>query len=128
MTTSSENLEQLAIDVILGRRHGVRASMLRGVLRAISLLYEQIVQARLYLYRRRVFRQRTLGCLVISIGNLNVGGTGKTPIVEKFARALQAGGRRIAMLSRGYKSVPLKPNRRSLLRRNSDPPPHVLEC
>ncbi len=52
-------------------------------------------------------RERTLGCLVISIGNLTVGGTGKTPVVEKFARALQAGGRRVAILSRGYKSKKL---------------------
>ena len=56
------------------------------------------------------------GCLVISIGNLTVGGTGKTPIVEKFARALRAGGRRVAILSRGYKSVPRKRDWRSWFR------------
>src|ERR1043166_622081 len=118
-----ENLEQFAIDVILERRHGVRAGILRGFLFALSRLYERLVQLRLYLYRKRVWRERALGCLVISIGNLTVGGTGKTPIVEKFARALQAGGRRVAILSRGYKSVPRK---RSLvdrfLKRNIDPP------
>src|SRR5207249_810761 len=70
----------------------------------------------------RLFRERALGCLVISIGNLTVGGTGKTPIVEKFARALQAGGRRIAILSRGYKSVPRKRNWFSWLRGDFDPP------
>jgi tetraacyldisaccharide 4'-kinase len=43
---------------------------------------------------------------VISVGNLTVGGTGKTPVVEMLARALQQGGRRVAILSRGYKSVP----------------------
>jgi tetraacyldisaccharide 4'-kinase len=120
-----ENLEQFAIDVILERRHGFRASILRGMLYALSFIYERIVQLRLYLYRRRIFRERTLGCLVISIGNLTVGGTGKTPIVEKFARALQLGGRRIAILSRGYKSVP-RPTKRSWLNRiwknNADPP------
>jgi tetraacyldisaccharide 4'-kinase len=120
-----ENLEQFAIDVILERRHGFRASILRGMLYALSFIYERIVQLRLYLYRRRIFRERTLGCLVISIGNLTVGGTGKTPIVEKFARALQSGGRRIAILSRGYKSVP-RPTKRSWLdriwRNNFDPP------
>jgi tetraacyldisaccharide 4'-kinase len=118
-----ENLEQFAIDVILERRHGARANILRGLLYALSMIYERLVQLRLLLYRKRVFRERALGCLVISIGNLTVGGTGKTPIVEKFARALQSGGRRVAILSRGYKSVPRK---RSLidrfLKRNIEPP------
>ncbi len=111
-----ENLEQFAIDVILERRAGFRAGILRGILYGLSFVYERIVQLRLYLYRKRIFRERTLGCLVISIGNLTVGGTGKTPIVEKFARALQAGGRRVAILSRGYKSVP-RPSKRSWLDR-----------
>src|SRR5467141_2264535 len=120
-----ENLEQFGIDVVLERRRGFRASILRGILYALSFIYERIVQFRLYLYRKRIFRERALGCLVISIGNLTVGGTGKTPIVEKFARALQTGGRRVAILSRGYKSVP-RPSKRSLLARlrntNADPP------
>src|SRR5246127_5723875 len=101
-----ENLEQFGIDVVLGRRRGFRAAILRGMLYGLSFIYERIVQFRLYLYRKRILRERTLGCLVISIGNLTVGGTGKTPVVEKFARALQVGGRRVAILSRGYKSIP----------------------
>src|ERR1700681_548214 len=109
-----ENLEQFAIRVLLERRHGVRDNTLRGLLFLLSLVYGRIVQLRLALYRRRIFRERTLGCLVISIGTLTVGGTGKTPIVEKFARALQTGGRRVAILTRRYKSVP-KPSKRSLL-------------
>ena len=120
-----ENLEQFAIDVILEREHGVRARILRGILYGLSFIYERIVQSRLYCYRKRIFRERTLGCLVISIGNLTVGGTGKTPIVEKFALALQSGGRRVAILSRGYKSVP-RPSKRSWIQRlrsdNIDPP------
>jgi tetraacyldisaccharide 4'-kinase len=120
-----ENLEQFAIDVILERRHGLRARILRSMLYGLSFIYEGLVQTRLYFYRKRIFRERTLGCLVISIGNLTVGGTGKTPIVEKFARALQAGGRRVAILSRGYKSVP-GPSKRGwwqrLRRENLDPP------
>mgnify|MGYP003693823683 CR=1 FL=1 len=82
--------------MVLERRHGIRASVLRGILYALSFVYDRLVQLRLYLYRKRVFRERALGCLVISIGNLTVGGTGKTPIVEKFARALQAGDGRVA--------------------------------
>src|SRR5213595_2083620 len=120
-----EQLEEFGIDVVLERRHGVRASILRGILYAFSFVYDWLVQLRLYFYRKRVFRERTLGCLVISIGNLTVGGTGKTPVVEKFARALQLGGRRVAILSRGYKSVP-KPAERNwfqrLVSKELDPP------
>src|SRR6266852_4292142 len=128
MGRTLENLEQFGIDVVLGRRRGFRASTLRGILYGLSFIYERIVQLRLYLYRKRIFRERTLGCLVISIGNLTVGGTGKTPVVEKFARALQRGGRRVAILSRGYKSIP-RPSKRSWLSRlwNKDvDPPRVV--
>src|SRR6476619_1824343 len=125
MSRSLENLEQFAIDVILERRGGVRAGLLRSFLYFLSRIYERLVQFRLFLYRKRIFRERALGCLVISIGNLTVGGTGKTPIVEKFARALQKGGRHVAILSRGYKSVP-RPSKRGLLAKlcgdNPDPP------
>ncbi|MFL6588848.1 MAG: tetraacyldisaccharide 4'-kinase [Chthoniobacterales bacterium] len=112
MSQRSERLEQFAIDVILERRHGVRAALLRALLYGLSFIYERLVQFRLFLYRHRIFREHTLGCLVISIGNLTVGGTGKTPIVEKFARAMRAGGRRVAILSRGYKSVPRRSPRK----------------
>src|SRR5437764_10464789 len=123
-----ENLEQFAIDVILERRHGMRAGLLRGFLYLRSLIYERLVLLRLALYRRRIFRERALGILVISIGNLTVGGTGKTPIVEKFARALQSGGRRVAILSRGYKSVPKSksPNLLARLRGPEDDPPRIV--
>src|SRR3979411_1338812 len=100
-----DDLEQYAIEVILDKRHGFRASILRVVLRLLSFLYLAAVQLRLFLYRKRILKENQLGCLVISIGNLTVGGTGKTPVVEKFARELQRGGRKVAILSRGYKSV-----------------------
>ena len=100
-----DSLEQFAIDVILERRAGKRAGVLRGVLLAISLLYRWIVTLRLYLFSTHFMRKHQLGCPVISIGNLTVGGTGKTPVVEKLARDLTERGRRVAILSRGYKSV-----------------------
>ena len=102
MAESSESLEQYAIDVILGRRKGARASMLRSALWCLSLIYSRLVSLRLKFYRNRAMRDHHLGCLVVSIGNLTVGGTGKTPVVELFARALRDGGRKVAILSRGY--------------------------
>lgn len=99
-----EGFEQFAIDVILERRYGKRAALLRWLLQMLSWLFRFGVQTRLWLYKHRFLRERTPGCLVISIGNLTVGGTGKTPVVEKFARTLKDHGRNVAILSRGYKS------------------------
>ena len=109
-----ESLEQFAIDVILERRYGKRAALLRMFLFGLSLVFTRIVQTRLWLYRKRFLRNQPLGCMVISVGNLTVGGTGKTPIVERLARTLQENGRRVAILSRGYKS-----RRPPLLRRST---------
>ena len=104
MRRQFDEFEQFAIDVILERRYGKRALLLRWFLLALSFLFRGIVQMRLWLYRHRFLRERNPGVLVISIGNLTVGGTGKTPVVEMFARTLRDGGRRVAILSRGYKA------------------------
>ena len=100
-----DSLEQFAVDVILERRAGKRAGVLRVILLDLSVLYLRIVTLRLHLFSSNVFRRHQLGCPVVSIGNLTVGGTGKTPVVEKLARDLSERGRKIAILSRGYKSV-----------------------
>lgn len=102
-----EEFEEFAIDVIFARRYGKRAAILRWVLYFLSFGYRAAVQTRILFFRKRIYREHHIGCFVISIGNLTVGGTGKTPVVEHFARALQAGGRRVAILSRGYKSKKL---------------------
>ena len=101
-----ERFERYAVDVILERREGGRANALKFVLGGFSRLYQRVVQIRLGLYRRRILRPQELGCPVVSVGNLTVGGTGKTPVAEMLARELQRRGRRVAILSRGYKSVP----------------------
>ena len=103
----SEQLETYLLSVLDGSRPGKRAVVLRGIMKALSLLFGLVVQLRLMLYRHRILRPSTLGCQVISVGNLTVGGTGKTPVVEVFARNLQLQGRKVAILSRGYKSKEL---------------------
>lgn len=103
------SLELYTIDVIYGRRAGAGAAVYGGFLQGLSWLFSGIAQTRLFLYRKRILHDQPLGCLVVVVGNLTVGGTGKTPVVEKFARALRDRGRKVAILSRGYKSkkVPL---------------------
>ncbi|HUK82287.1 MAG TPA: tetraacyldisaccharide 4'-kinase [Verrucomicrobiae bacterium] len=102
----TETVEQYVLDVIFERRKDFGAKLTSAFLLALSNLYQIGVQVRMFLWRQRIFRDHTLGCQVVSIGNLTVGGTGKTPVVEVFARALQQAGRRVAILSRGYKSTP----------------------
>ena len=98
-----EKAEAYLLTVIEERRHGWKERALRAFLRGLSFVFGGLVQLRLWLYQHRSLRPHTLGCQVISIGNLTVGGTGKTPIVEVFARTLQKSGRKVAILSRGYR-------------------------
>jgi tetraacyldisaccharide 4'-kinase len=123
-------LELYTIDVIYGRRAGAGAAVYGGFLQACSWLFSGIAQARLWLYRKRIFfHDQPLGCLVVVVGNLTVGGTGKTPVVEKFARALRDRGRKVAILSRGYKSksVPLWQKWWwSLTHNATEPPPRIV--
>ncbi|GEO04969.1 tetraacyldisaccharide 4'-kinase [Adhaeribacter aerolatus] len=66
-----------------------------------SLLYAGITRARNWLYDQQVYPSHQFPVPVISVGNLTVGGTGKTPHVEFLVRLLQP--RKMAILSRGYK-------------------------
>lgn len=74
-----------------------------GVLAAMAGGYRGLLGAREWLYARGLIRAQALDCPVVSIGNLTVGGTGKTPAVELAVRTLASLGLRPAVLSRGYK-------------------------
>jgi len=102
-----DRLEQFAVDVILERRWGFRPGLFRLFLWVLSGLYRLGVRWRLWWFDTRLGSVHALGCLVVSVGNLTVGGTGKTPVVELFARELTKRGRKVAVLSRGYKSQPV---------------------
>jgi len=68
----------------------------------LHLIYSQIARARRRYYQRRPHLRRRLGAPVISIGNLTVGGSSKTPLAAEIARLLLDMGERPAILSRGY--------------------------
>ena len=72
------------------------------VLPPLSLLYGAVTRTRLSLYRRGTFHTTKLDFPVISIGNITVGGTGKTPLVEWVARTLYGEGKSVCILTRGY--------------------------
>ena len=79
------------------------ASPLRFLLIPLSWLYGLIVSGRNRLYAVGVLKARRLPCRVISVGNIAVGGTGKTPAVIAIAKRLQQENIRVAILLRGYK-------------------------
>lgn len=126
--TKAQDFERFAIDVILGKREDTAAAIFGVFLQACSYLFSGIVQLRLWLYRHRIFHDHPLGCLVVVVGNLTVGGTGKTPVVEMFARALRDRGRKVAILSRGYKSKapPIWKKWWFLLTHTAEPPPRIV--
>lgn len=68
----------------------------------LSLLYRLAVSLRNRMFNLGIFKQKRLSCKVISIGNVTVGGTGKTPTVIMLANFLRSNGYRPAVLSRGY--------------------------
>ena len=68
----------------------------------LHILYSQIARARRRYYLRRPYLRRRLAAPVISIGNLTVGGSSKTPLAAEIARMLLAMGERPSILSRGY--------------------------
>jgi len=104
---SLETTENLLLPLIQyeggDQGHEWPTRLLLRLLKHLSHLYHFVVQSRLYLYKAGIIRRFPLGCQVISVGNVTVGGTGKTPMVEMLARELSNEGRKVAILSRGYR-------------------------
>src|SRR5580700_11030308 len=75
----------------------------RILLWPLSVIYGGYVRVRAWLYEKGRLKQRRLRGKVISVGNLTVGGTGKTPMVLWLAEKFLAEGKRVAILSRGYR-------------------------
>ncbi|OEU80640.1 MAG: tetraacyldisaccharide 4'-kinase [Desulfobacterales bacterium C00003060] len=78
------------------------SSPFEWVLYACSRVYQLVVRSRIYLYKKRVLKQKNLPCKVVSVGNITVGGTGKTPMVHYVANLLASHGIDVAVVSRGY--------------------------
>ncbi|MCX5707377.1 MAG: tetraacyldisaccharide 4'-kinase [Candidatus Omnitrophica bacterium] len=91
-----EHLYNLATD----KTQGLPSALIKFPLYLLSLVYGLLV---LILSSWNGLRKIRLGCKVISVGNITVGGTGKTVMVERIAGYLQENGHKVAVLSRGYK-------------------------
>ena len=69
----------------------------------VSLVYGGAVRLREAFYKNSILKPKKLPCFVISIGNLTVGGTGKTPMTIYMAKLIKSLGYKVAIISRGYK-------------------------
>ena len=85
-----------------GSRTGLRDSLLLRFLTPLAWLYASVLRLRAELYRSGILKTFRLPRPVVSIGNITVGGTGKTPVTAYVARFLLSEGYRVAVLSRGY--------------------------
>ena len=89
-------------ELVSGKRSGTRDRLLLALLRLASHPYALILALRAAAYRLGVVPSRKLPRPVISVGNVTLGGTGKTPMTARLAADLMARGLRVAVLSRGY--------------------------
>ncbi len=98
---------------------------LLALLDGVSRVFRAITRVRAWLYESGLAKRFPLGCQVISVGNVTVGGTGKTPVVEILARTLRDEGRSVAILSRGYKKKE-RPFLQRLFGGEASAPPRVV--
>lgn len=101
---SLDDLELYLLSVMEDRQHGLMASTLRGVATMASWPFAGAAALRRRLYLRGTLRRRRAPLPVISVGNLVVGGAGKTPFSSYLIRGLSRQGRQVAVIARGYRS------------------------
>ncbi len=89
-------------EIVSGRRRGAGAAVSRGVLRLAEVPYTAAVRWRNRRYDGAHAAIARVGVPVLSVGNLTLGGTGKTPLVEWIARWFGERGVRVGIVSRGY--------------------------
>ena len=104
-TQKVANFQTYFIDLVHDKEvRGFFRPILMGILYLFSLLYSQLVNIKLAMYNRHIFKKDKLDCFVISLGNVTVGGTGKTPTAQYLAREIRDMGYRVVILNRGYRA------------------------
>ncbi|MDR2806748.1 MAG: tetraacyldisaccharide 4'-kinase [Puniceicoccales bacterium] len=123
-----DKFAQFIADILYDRQKTSLAKCIAAILIPLSFLFILVVKLRVWLYKKRYLYSQSLGCHVIVVGNITMGGTGKTPVAEYLAKLLLVMGRRPAIISRGYKSKGESLYRKFLrwLTHSPDKPPKVV--
>jgi len=100
-----DDFQQYLYTLVHNPQHSRFDRLLMLFLEAFSWIYGLGVVIKLMFYRMGLFHQFKLPCLVISLGNITVGGTGKTPTAQKLATLIRDMGYRVAILNRGYRAT-----------------------
>jgi tetraacyldisaccharide 4'-kinase len=101
-------------EVVSGKRQSVSARILRGVLGSGEPIYKALIGSKNRRFDSGKKRPTVIPAPVISVGNLTVGGTGKTPLVCWLAEWFQAQGAAVTLISRGYGAKRGQPNDEAL--------------
>lgn len=108
-------IQKTILDVIHGRRS---APIIKGLLLFCASLFKRAILLRNYAYDKKILKITKASLPVVSIGNIAVGGTGKTPLIHLLASQLSASS--VAILTRGYRGEKLdKPTRIDLAAPNA---------
>jgi tetraacyldisaccharide 4'-kinase len=115
-------------DVLYGRRTDGKSKLFIFMTWPLSYVFALIIKIRKIMYKNKILTSFSLGCPVIIVGNLTVGGTGKTPVTEMLAKKLLKKGRKVAIISRGYKSKkdPLLKRFFRWMTHRQPPPPKIV--
>jgi 3-deoxy-D-manno-octulosonic-acid transferase len=104
-TEKVENFQTYFFQLVHGKEtHGILLTMIKAILYIFSIIYGWLVNIKLAGYKLVVFKRKKLDCCVISLGNITVGGTGKTPTAQCLARDIYKMGYRVVILNRGYRA------------------------
>ena len=95
-------LHEYFYDLVSGRKTGIVATMLRSGLRALEVPYASVMSVRNLLYDRQILPTHRFLVPIISVGNLTLGGTGKSPMVAYLCRFFLEQNLRPGLVSRGY--------------------------
>ena len=104
-TEKVENFQTYFIQLVHGKEaNGIFLKVVMCILYVFSVIYGNLVNIKLAGYKVGFFKRKKLDCYVISLGNITVGGTGKTPTAQRLAKDIRDMGYRVVILNRGYRA------------------------